>query len=151
MLLLALALASQPAQAKGGGRSVALTIAPAQLTLPRAELTADVRLTGSTSVAGIIGVDLSSPLRVHHFGGQLRNSFTGSWERGAFLGLEVVTGDGGWLHKESGGLAFGGFVGGRYTFHPALTLEGAVGGNLHWLNQKLYPGVIVNLGLGWSF
>lgn len=151
LLPLLLALASPDAHAAGGARTVALTLSPPQLAAPRAELTADVRLAGNTSVAGILGVDLSSPLGVHHFGGQVRNTFSGSWERGAFLGVEVVTGDGSWLHEESRGVAFGGFVGGRYTFHPALTLEGAVGGNLHWLDQKLYPGVVLNLGLGWSF
>lgn len=151
MLLLALALAASPAHAAGKPRSVALLVNPVQLGVPRAELTADVRLSGNTSVAGLLGIDLSSPLGLHHFGGQLRHTFTGGWERGAFLGAEVVTGDGSWLHQDADGVAFGGFVGGRYTFHPALTLEGAVGGNLHWVDRALYPGVVVNLGLGWSF
>ncbi len=150
-VLLASALLAGPAHAAKGERRVALLLDPAQLTQPRAELTVDIRLAPQTSLAGIIGVDLSSPLGVHHFGGQLRQTFTGGWERGAFLGAEAVTGDGSFTHKSDRGVAFGAFVGGRYTFSPALTLEGAVGGRLHLLNEKLYPGVLVNLGLGWSF
>ena len=149
-LLLALA-ASPPADAADGRRSVALLLNPAQLTLPRAELTVDVRVASRTSVAGLLGVDLASPLKLSHFGGQVRHAFAGEWERGAFLGGEVVTGDGSFLHEDTSGVAFGAMVGGRYTFNPALTLEAAVGGRLHWKYEKLYPGALLNLGFGWSF
>lgn len=149
--LVALALGSTPAQAGKGGRSFALLLAPGQLIVPQVELTGDLRLGGRSSVAGILGVNLEDVVSVHHFGGQFRQTFTGDWSRGAFLGGEVVTGDGTWQHRSSEGLSFGAFVGGRYTFSPALTLEGAVGGRLWWESEKLRPGVIVNLGLGWSF
>ncbi|MCK6503690.1 hypothetical protein L6R53_09875 [Myxococcota bacterium] len=150
-VLAALLSASSPALAGKGGHRFALTFAPAQLAVPQVELTGDLRLSGRSSVAGILGVGVKDVVRVHHFGGQYRYTFTGDWGRGAFLGGEVVTGDGSWLHETSQGLTFGGFAGGRYTFSPALTLEAAVGGRLWWVDEQLHPGAIVNLGLGWSF
>lgn len=146
----ALALAASPARADGGPR-VALLLAPQQLTIPQVELTGDVRLSQRSSIAGIIAVKLQDTVTLHHFGGQYRYTFSGDWSRGAFLGGEVVTGDGGWQHKSSDGLAFGGFVGARYTFAPALTLEASIGGKLWWESEKLHPGATANLGVGWSF
>ncbi|MCB9780404.1 MAG: hypothetical protein H6742_17700 [Alphaproteobacteria bacterium] len=148
---------SSPALAKGGkgggggGRKVAVLLAPAQLTVPQAELTVDIKVAPRTSVAPVIALDLSGPIRLGHFGGQLRHSFAGTWERGAFLAAEVVTGDGSWKHEDSTGVAFGGMAGGRYTFTPALTLEGGIGGRVHWDGSKAWPGALVHLGIGWSF
>lgn len=142
---------SPAAHAAQGGRRFALLLAPAQLAVPQVELTGDLRLGSRSSIAGVVGVNLEDVVSLHHFGGQYRYTFTGDWGRGAFLGGEVLTGDGSWLHRQSEGLSFGGFVGGRYTFSPALTLEAAVGGRLWWESEQLHPGVIVNLGLGWSF
>ncbi|NOY24433.1 MAG: hypothetical protein GXP62_01035 [Oligoflexia bacterium] len=143
-------LATPPAHA-AGGRRVALLLAPSQLSIPQVELTGDVRLGANTSVAGIVGLNFQDVVTLHHFGGQFRQTFSGNWSRGAFLGAEVVTGDDSWLHEDSSGLTFGGFVGGRYTFAPAFTLDAAIGGRLWWVNQGLHPGALVNLGLGWSF
>ncbi len=147
-MLLLLSLLSSPAQA---AHRVALLLDPAQLSAPRAELTADLRVADRTSVAGVLGVDLSSPLGAHHYGAQLRQGFTGSWERGAWLAAEVVTGSAGFMHRDDRGVSFGGLVGGRYVFSPPLTLDAGIGGHLQLIGGKLYPGATVNIGLGWTF
>jgi len=150
-LLSLLLLGSLPAMAGKRGPVVALTVAPAQLGLPQVELTGDVKLSDRSSVAGILAFNLEDVVRFHHAGGQYRYTFTGDWSRGTFLGGEIVTGDASWTHERDDGVSAGAFVGGRYTFAPALTLEGAVGGRGWWAGRKLYPGVILNLGIGWSF
>ena len=144
-----LALASSSAQA--AGPRFALLLAPQQLTIPQVELTGDLRLSDRASVAGILGLNLDHTVALHHMGGQFRYTFSGNWPRGAFLGGEVVTGDGSWLHRSSDGVAFGGFVGARYTFAPALSLEASIGGKLWWVSHELRPGATANLGVGWTF
>lgn len=149
--LLPTLLHTAPARAARGEPVVAVLVAPAQLALPQLELTADIRLAPDHSVAGIVGFNAEDVIRFHHAGAQYRYTFSGDWSRGTFLGAEVQTGDGSWYHAESRGIEAGAFVGGRYTFSPALTLEGALGGRGWWRNRQLEPGVVVNLGLGWSF
>lgn len=151
LLLPLMLLVSAPAMAGKRGPVVALMVSPAQLALPQVELTGDVKLSERSSVAGIVAFNLQEVVSFHHAGGQYRYTFTGDWSRGTFLGGELVTGDGSWTHADKRGLSAGAFVGGRYTFAPALTLEGSVGGRGWWHDQRLYPGVIVNLGIGWSF